>query len=56
MRKSLVPLAADEVAAAVLSDDAGGLEASLRMWCEGRLELVGPAEDGQGSIGKRTAP
>ena len=52
----LVPLAAHEIAAAMLRDDPSGLEAPLGMSCEGRLELVGPAESGQGSIGQREAP
>ena len=30
-----------------------GLEASLGVGCEGRLELVGPAEGGQGWIEQR---
>ena len=42
--------------AAVLRDDASGPEAALRIGCEGRLELVGPAEGGQGSIGQRKTP
>ncbi len=54
-------LAAYVVAAAVLRDDASRLEASLCMSCEGRLELVGPAQldelsRGQGSIGQRKTP
>jgi hypothetical protein len=56
MREPLVALAADAKAAAVLCDDASGLEAALGMFCEGRLELVGPAQDGQGSIGQRKTP
>jgi hypothetical protein len=56
VREPLVALAADEIAAAVLRDDASGLEAPLGVSCEGRLELVGPAEVGQGSIGQRKTP
>ena len=48
MRQPIAALAADVVAAAMLRDDAGGLEAALGIACEGRLELVGPAEGGQG--------
>ena len=44
----VVPLGAHGEAAAVLRDDASGLEAALRIGCEGRLELVRPAERGQG--------
>ena len=51
VREPLVELGADEIAAAVLRDDAGGAKAALRIWGEGRLELVGPPENGQGSIG-----
>ena len=46
-------LRAHVVAAAVLRDDASGSKATLFIGCEGRLELVGPAESGQGSIGQR---
>ena len=56
MRQPVAALAADVVAAAVLRDDASGLEAALGIACEGRLELVGPAESGQGSIGQRRTP
>ena len=52
VREPLVELGADEIAAAVLRDDAGGAEAALGIWGEGRLELVGPPENGQGSIGQ----
>ena len=44
VREPLVELGADEVAAAVLRDDAGGAEAALGIWREGRLELVCPAQ------------
>ena len=56
VREPVAALGADVVAAAVLRDDASGLEAPLCIGCEGRLELVGPAEGGQGSIGQRKAP
>jgi hypothetical protein len=50
MREPLVALAADEVAAAMLRDDPGGLEAAHCMGCEGRLERIAPAEGGQRSV------
>ena len=53
LREPVAELGADVVAAAMLGDDASGHEAALRIGCEGRLELVGPAEVGQGSIGQR---
>ena len=53
MRQPVAQLGANVVAAAVLRDDASGHEASLGVRGEGRLELVGPAERGQGSIGQR---
>ena len=56
VREPVAELGADVVAAAVLRDDASGHEASLGIGCEGRLELVGPAEGGQGSIGQRKSP
>ena len=56
IREPLVPLAAHEIPAAMLRDDPSGLEAALGIWWKGRLELVGPAESGQGSIGQREAP
>jgi hypothetical protein len=56
MREPLVALAADDISAAVLRDDASRLEAALGVSFEGRLELVGPAQDGQGSIGQRKTP
>ena len=48
LREPVAALAADVVAAAVLCDDPGGLEAPLGMNCHRRLELVGPAERGKG--------
>jgi hypothetical protein len=56
MRQPVAELRADVVAAAVLRDDPGGLKAPLFIGCEGRLELVGPAESGQGSIGHGKTP
>ena len=50
-REPVVALAADVVAAAMLRDDAGGLEAPLGIDCHRRLELVGPAERGKGIRG-----
>ena len=44
----LLLLGAHGEAAAVLRDDACGLEPVRRIGCEGRLQLVGPAELGQG--------
>ena len=52
----IAELGADVVPAAMLRDDASGPEAALFIACEGRLELVGPAEVGQGSIGQRKTP
>jgi hypothetical protein len=40
----------------VLRDDASGLEAPLGMSSEGRLELVGPAEDHECVSGHERAP
>ena len=56
LREPVAELGANVVAAAMLRDDASGHEASLGVRCEGRLELVGPAEGGQGSIGQRKSP
>ena len=56
LREPVAELGAHVVAAAVLRDDASGSEAALFIGCEGRLELVGPAESGQGSIGQRKTP
>ena len=56
LREPVADLRAHVVAAAVLRDDASGPEAALFIGCEGRLELVGPAESGQGSIGQRETP
>ena len=56
VREPVAELRAHVVAAAVLRDDASGPEAALGIGCEGRLELVGPAEGGQGSIGQRKTP
>ena len=55
-REPIAELRAHVVAAAVLRDDASGQEAALVVRVEGRLELVGPAEGGQGSIGQRKTP
>jgi hypothetical protein len=55
-RKAIVTVAAHVVAAAVLGNDTSGLEATLCIDCEGRLELVGPADGGQGSFGQGCAP
>ena len=56
LREPVADFRAHVVAAAVLRDDASGSEAALFIGCEGRLELVGPAESGQGSIGQRETP
>jgi hypothetical protein len=53
VREPIAADTADVVAAAVLRDDASVLEAPIGMGCEGRLELVGPAEGGQGWIEQR---
>jgi hypothetical protein len=50
--EALVAGAADEVAAPVLGGDARRLEAARGVVGEGRLELVGPAERGQGDLGQ----
>ena len=55
-RKSVAELRAHVVPAAMLRDDACGQEAALFIGCEGRLELIGPAEGGQGSIGHQKTP
>ena len=56
VREPVAELGAHVVAAAMLRDDAGGAEPTLLVGCEGRLELVRPAQlderrRGQGSIG-----
>jgi hypothetical protein len=61
MGEPVAQLGAHVVAAAMLRDDASGAKAALAIGCEGRLELVGPAQldklwRGQGSIGQRKAP
>ncbi len=55
-RKSVTELGAHVVPAPMLCDDACGEEAALFIGCEGRLELIGPAEGGQGSIGHQKTP
>ncbi len=53
LREPVADLRTDVVAAAVLRDDASGSKPALCIGCEGRLELVGPTEVGQDSIGQR---
>jgi hypothetical protein len=48
VREPVVPFCAHGEAAAMLRDDACGLEPVRRIGCEGRLQLVGPAELSQG--------
>ena len=55
-REPIAEQRTDVVAAAVLRDDACGHEAALFVRVEDRLELIGPAEGGQSSIGQRKTP
>jgi hypothetical protein len=56
VREPVSELGSYVVAAAMLRDDASRQEAALFVGREGRLELVGPAEGGQGSIGQLMTP